>query len=72
MTILSPLFAEQVANLSENALETAAQAWVEFYPSEETALAAPAYDALRQLRTVAQDATARKLSLALRLFGDSN
>jgi hypothetical protein len=69
LTVLSPQFAEQLSQLSENAIEGAALEWLATYPSQKLPKESPVYQAVWQLHEVARDAIDHRRSLVLRLCG---
>lgn len=69
LTTLAHVFAESLAELSEQAVEDVARAWAATFPYQEPHWQTPAYYAVWQLHAVARDAVARKQSLLLHLAG---
>jgi hypothetical protein len=69
LTILADHFAEELAELNEQAMENAARDWAATFSSQEPPWKTPAYRALWQLQEVARDAVTREHSLILHLAG---
>lgn len=69
LTLISHQFADALAALSEQAIETVAREWVATFPDQESLVQAPMYRAVYQLQEVARNAVMHEQSLIFYFLG---
>jgi hypothetical protein len=70
LTLLDQIFVVAIAGLSDEEIEKVTLDWMAAFPPQQPARQTPTYNALTQLRDVAQDALAHQKKLILHLLGN--